>query len=160
MTTTTAPATARDALANRIENLFYIQESGVARMDWGDMADAMITALRDAGYDIVRRGTDAADVEARARETIERAVLGCDAWGGVDMESVGPAVAWELGRCGLRIVDAAQDDRRNEALAAFEEFVAVIDGGASMGIDHGPSAGFARRKLAPYLHDGDTGGEG
>lgn len=153
MTTTTAPATARDALANRIENLFYIQESGVARMDWGDMADAMITALHDAGYTIVYRNTDA-DVEARAREALANHIS-------VLLED---DILAALTAAGVRLVDAAADDSRTEALIRHRQFVAALD---KLRFDVGPDDVFRydrvkdlRRALDPYLHDDDAGGEG
>ena len=111
------------------------------------------------------------DVEARAREVIR-------SWWDDDIgedergEWLGRAMVSLLDHHGIRIVDAADDDRRSEALARLREFVAFTDRIDCMGefessefwlISDAQCRAAWREKrdaLAPYLHDDDTGGEG
>lgn len=109
------------------------------------------------------------DGEARAREVIR-------SWWDDDIgedergEWLGRAIVSLLDHHGIRLVDAAQDDRRSEAIAAFRAFVRFADsvdciGGfeSTFGADDQQCRAAWRERrdtLAPYLHDDDTGGEG
>lgn len=153
MTTTTAPATARDSSVTMLIDAVasnWLNDEHALTKSLGGLIQA---ALRDAGYTIVYRNTDA-DVEARAREALANHIS-------VLLED---DILAALTAAGVRLVDAAADDSRTEALIRHRQFVAALD---KLRFDVGPDDVFQhdrvkdlRRALAPYLHDDDTGGEG
>ena len=121
-----------------------------------------------------------ADVEARAREALARGISPYF-WGKAldDISEAGGSVGsarrdslrqadyvmGEFPAAGLRIVDAAADDRRTAELAAGRELVHALvqwDMCAGKGTCNEAFVRIkaARRGFAPYLHDDDTGGEG